>query len=132
MPSTIESGEYCSIFTFSPRVSRQACTGEGPEECRTVYETSCSTKYREAGEREGKFLADTSCEKLPVKICGAGCNYVDGDEECHDKVITTIVNVPEVWLGCIFSNLFYYSEAGSLTMKSETFFRALNIQPCNL
>merc|ERR1712241_855265 len=64
-------------------------------ECRTVYESSCSTKYREAEGNQGKFLADTSCEKLPVKICGAGCNYVDGDEECHDKVITTIVNIPE-------------------------------------
>ena len=76
-------------------VSRQVCTGEGPEECRTVYESSCSTKYVESEENQGKFLADTSCEKLPVKICGAGCNYVDGEEECHDKVITTIVNVPE-------------------------------------
>ena len=77
-----------------------------------MYESSCSTKYRQAGEEEGeaanqgKFLADTSCEKLPVKICGAGCSYVDGDEECHDKVITTIVNVPEARLGCIFSNTF--------------------------
>ena len=104
-----------------------------------MYESSCSTKYvKKDDDDEGPFLADTSCEKLPVKICGAGCNYVDGDEECHDKVITTIVNVPEAWLGCIFSNKFYYVEAGSLSM---CFFSALyfkpsflldfNIQPCN-
>ena len=94
-------------------VSRQVCTGEGPEECRTVYESSCSTKYVESEENQGKFLADTSCEKLPVKICGAGCNYVDGEEECHDKVITTIVNVPEAWLGCLFS-----TPDKSLTVRS--------------
>ena len=29
------------------------------------------------------------------QVCGAGCSYVDGDEECHDKTITTVINVPE-------------------------------------
>ena len=74
-----------------------------------MYESSCSTKYVKSEENEGKFLADTSCEKLPIEICGAGCNYVDGDEECHDKVITTIVNVPEARLGCLFCNTFHIS-----------------------
>ena len=123
---------------FSQSALAQVCSGAGPVECRTVYESSCSTKYVETAAPGGKFLADTSCEKLPVKICGAGCNYVDGDEECHDKVITTIVNVPEAWLGCIFSNKFYYVEAGSLTMSfffalyfKPSFLLDLNIQPCN-
>ena len=29
------------------------------------------------------------------QVCGAGCSYVEGEEECHDKTITTVINVPE-------------------------------------
>merc|ERR1712106_563611 len=47
----------------------KVCNGQGEEECRTVYESSCSTKYVE--KQPGKFVGDTSCEKLPVEICGA-------------------------------------------------------------
>ena len=43
----------------------------------------------------GKFVGDTSCEKLPVEICGAGCVTEEGPEECHDKTITTLIDVPE-------------------------------------
>ena len=62
-----------------------------------MYESSCSTKYvkKDDDDDEGPFRADTSCEKLPVKICGAGCSYVDGAEECHEKVVTSVVNVPQ-------------------------------------
>lgn len=97
--------------SFSERLlpGPQVCTGEGPEECRTVYESSCSTKYVKSAESEDKFLADTACEKLPVKICGAGCNYVDGEEECHDKVITTIVNVPEARPNILLDERDFYS-----------------------
>ena len=63
-----------------------------------MYESSCRTKYVQSAEKEDKFLADTACEKLPVEICGAGCSYVDGEEECHNKVVTTVVNVPEARL----------------------------------
>jgi len=69
------------------------CNGQGPEECRTVYESSCTTKYIE--KQPGKFVGDTACEKLPVEICGAGCVLADGEEECHDKVLTSLVDVPE-------------------------------------
>ena len=69
------------------------CNGEGPEECRTVYESSCTTRYLE--KSPGKFVADTACEKLPTELCGAGCSYEEGPEECHDKVITTVTDVPE-------------------------------------
>merc|ERR1712223_607240 len=34
-------------------------------------------------------------ETLPVEICGAGCTYEEGDEECHEKVIASLVDVPE-------------------------------------
>merc|ERR1712038_282618 len=75
------------------RPTLKVCNGQGPEECRTVYESSCTTKYIE--KQPGKFVGDTACEKLPVEICGAGCVLADGDEECHDKVLTSLVDVPE-------------------------------------
>ena len=71
----------------------KVCDGEGPEQCRTVYESSCSTKYLE--KHPGKFVADAKCEKLPVKVCGTGCVYEDGVEECHDEVVTSVVDIPE-------------------------------------
>ena len=71
----------------------KVCNGQGPEECRTVYESSCTTKYVE--KQPGKFVGDTGCEKLPVEICGAGCTFEEGEEECHDKVTATLVDVPE-------------------------------------
>ena len=93
----------CSI-TFKQKASNETvrkcyrpvekvCNGQGPEECRTVYESSCTTKYVE--KQPGKFVGDTGCEKLPVEICGAGCVFEEGVEECHDKVLTSLVDVPE-------------------------------------
>merc|ERR1712106_672646 len=35
----------------------KVCNGQGPEECRTVYESSCTTKYVE--KQPGKFVGDT-------------------------------------------------------------------------
>merc|ERR1712223_775924 len=69
------------------------CNGQGEDICQTVYESSCTTKYVE--KQPGKFVGDTSCEKLPVEICGAGCVTTEGPEECHDKTITSLVDVPE-------------------------------------
>ena len=69
------------------------CNGQGEEICQTVYESSCTTKYVE--KQPGKYVADTSCEKLPVEICGAGCVLTEGEEECHEKTITSLVDVPE-------------------------------------
>jgi len=69
------------------------CNGQGEDVCQTVYESSCTTKYVE--KQPGKFVGDTGCEKLPVEICGAGCVFAEGDEECHDKVLTSLVDVPE-------------------------------------
>merc|ERR1712168_1695179 len=75
------------------RPVEKVCNGQGEEVCQTVYESSCTTKYVE--KQPGKFVGDTACEKLPVEICGAGCVFVEGDEECHEKVITSLVDVPE-------------------------------------
>eukprot|EP00095_Tigriopus_kingsejongensis_P000842 maker-scaffold546_size140615-snap-gene-0.28 protein:Tk00842 transcript:maker-scaffold546_size140615-snap-gene-0.28-mRNA-1 annotation:"pbcv-specific basic adaptor domain-containing protein" len=75
------------------RPLEKVCNGQGPEECRTVYESSCTTKYIE--KQPGKFVGDTSCEKLPIEICGAGCVTEEGPQECHDKTITSLLDVPE-------------------------------------
>jgi len=66
---------------------------QAPQECRTVYESSCTTRYVE--KSPGKFVGDTKCEKLPVEICGQGCTTQEGPEECHNKDIDTLVDVPE-------------------------------------
>jgi alpha-L-fucosidase len=75
------------------RPSQKVCNGQGEEVCQTVYESSCTTKYIE--QSPGKFVGDTKCEKLPVEICGAGCVFEEGPEECHEKVVATLVDVPE-------------------------------------
>lgn len=75
------------------RPLEKVCNGQGPEECKTVYESSCTTKYIE--DSPGKFVGDTKCEKLPIEICGAGCTSEEGPEECHNKQIDTLVDVPE-------------------------------------
>jgi len=69
------------------------CNGQGEDICQTVYESACTTKYVE--KQPGKFVGDTSCEKLPVEICGAGCVTEEGEEECHDKTVTSLIDVPE-------------------------------------
>ena len=71
----------------------KTCSGQGPEVCQTVYESSCTTKYIE--KQPGKFVGDTKCEKLPIDICGAGCTTDEGPEECHDKKVTSLVDIPE-------------------------------------
>merc|ERR1711997_262618 len=71
----------------------KVCNGQGEEVCQTVYESSCSTKYIE--KQPGKFVGDTKCEKLPIEICGAGCVTEPGEEECHQKVLTSLIDVPE-------------------------------------
>ena len=48
---------------------KKVCNGYGPQECRTVYESSCSTRYVE--KKPGKFVADTKCKKLPIKDCNS-------------------------------------------------------------
>jgi len=71
----------------------KVCNGEGEEICKTVFESSCTTKYVE--KQPGKFVGDSQCEKLPIKVCGKGCTYEEGEEECHDKVLTSVVEIPE-------------------------------------
>lgn len=72
---------------------QSVCNGQGKDICKTVYESSCTTRYIE--KQPGKFVGDTNCEKQPIEICGAGCVTEEGPEECHDKVITSLIDVPE-------------------------------------
>eukprot|EP00093_Oithona_nana_P005660 05660.XXX_81559_80879_1 [CDS] Oithona nana genome sequencing. len=72
---------------------KKVCNGQGAQECRTVYETSCTTRYVQ--KKLGKFVGDTQCEKLPLEICGAGCITEEGNEECHNKEVDTVIDVPE-------------------------------------
>jgi len=67
--------------------------GGGNKKCKTFFESSCTTRYVE--KSPGKFVADTSCEKLPVELCGQGCQMEPGQEDCHDKVVVSVVDVPE-------------------------------------
>merc|ERR1712037_1016152 len=90
---TFKQQAYNETVRKCYRPIEKVCVGEGPEECRTVYESSCTTRYVE--KQPGKFVGDTGCEKLPVEICGAGCTFEEGQEECHDKVIASLVDVPE-------------------------------------
>ncbi|CAB4054447.1 unnamed protein product [Lepeophtheirus salmonis] len=82
----VEKCHYTYITQFSPsqeekcyKPLEKVCNGQGPEECRTLYESSCTTKYVE--KQPGKFVGDTSCEKLPIEICGAGCT-TEEEEIC--------------------------------------------------
>jgi len=90
---TFKQQAYNETVRKCYRPVEKVCNGQGPEECRTVYESSCTTKYVE--KQPGKFVGDTGCEKLPVEICGAGCVFEEGPEECHDKVLTSLVDAPE-------------------------------------
>jgi hypothetical protein len=75
------------------RPQTKVCNGQGEEVCQTVYESSCTTRYIQ--KPSGKFVGDTKCEKLPIEICGAGCVSEPGEEECHTKEITSLIDVPE-------------------------------------
>ena len=75
------------------RPMKKVCNGQGKVECKTVYETSCSTRYLQ--KQPGQFVGQTECEKLPIEICGAGCVAEEGPEECHDKDVDTVIDVPE-------------------------------------
>ena len=65
----------------------------------------------------GKFVMDTNCEKLPVEMCGQGCVSEEGVEECHDTVVTSVVDVPEEV--CDINPLKTCREATKLVPKLE-------------
>ena len=41
-------------------------------------------------------MSDTSCDKIPVELCGRpGCRVVEGQEKCYEDTIVVLVDVPE-------------------------------------
>ena len=86
------------------------CSGDGATECRTEYETSCSTKFLDTS------LVDTSCIKVsdrlyrfqlfddfrfsqvPVSFCGQGCETQEGEEECRERETDVLHDVPGLYL----------------------------------
>jgi len=90
---TFKQQEFNDTVKKCYKPVEKACDGKGPEQCKTVYESACTTRYVE--KQPGKFVGDTKCEKLPIEICGSGCTTTEGEEECHNKVITTLIDVPE-------------------------------------
>merc|ERR1712142_667796 len=99
------------------------CDGEGPIECRTVYESQCQTRYHEHDVEDDvvecetvqeekcedvtqgyttekknikKYSPETECKKVPKELCGpSGCELVPGPEECFPKTETVVSEVPE-------------------------------------
>ncbi|CAB4054599.1 unnamed protein product [Lepeophtheirus salmonis] len=65
------------------------------KECR-----KCSTRYVEKQSKDEKapkkYVGLTACKKLPIELCGSQyCDFVPGDETCHNKTVTSIIPVPE-------------------------------------
>jgi len=75
------------------RPKQKICDGNGPEECRTVFETSCFTQYEKEGNND--LVSSTKCEKVPFDVCGRGCVVKDGDEKCVDEELDTLTDIPE-------------------------------------
>ena len=71
----------------------KTCNGEGARVCDTIYETSCYTKYIEL--QPGKLGTNTNCEKIPLEVCGHGCSYKEGENECHDEAVMSFIQIPE-------------------------------------
>merc|ERR1711973_1040250 len=99
------------------------CDGEGPVECRTVYESQCATRYHEHDVEDDvvncetiqeekcedvtqgytteksnvkKYSPETECKKVPKELCGpSGCEPKPGPEECFPRTETVVSEVPE-------------------------------------
>ena len=68
---------------------RQQAYNETVKKCYTPVSKVCKGEGQEVGMTV--CGADTACEKLP----GPGCTFQDGVEECHHKVVASVVDVPE-------------------------------------
>jgi hypothetical protein len=66
--------------------------------CVDLLETKFSTRYQrkisESGEE--KHVGQTTCRNIPLTLCGEKhCEYVGGPEECYDKTVVVVNDVPE-------------------------------------
>ena len=85
----------------------KTCNGNGPEICKTVYESACTTKYMDKSGN-GSFVGDTKCERLPVKICGKGCVTQPGEEECHEKEVWNLKISPAQYFFYFLMLIFHF------------------------
>ena len=79
MEPSIETVRKCN------KPVQKVCDGRGVEECKTVYETHCSTTY--VKNQHKKFVGDTKCEKKAIEMCGKGCTSIELKEQCQDKKV---------------------------------------------
>merc|ERR1712003_189909 len=83
------------------------CNIEGPEICRTEYESECWTKQEVHDveddvvecrtEVEEKCEDETSgCTTEPRELCApAGCGFTQGEETCYEKQQTIVQDAPK-------------------------------------
>merc|ERR1712007_324630 len=74
------------------------CDIQGPEICRTEYESECWTKQGCSVSKKPvkKFTPVTGCTKEPRELCApAGCGFKEGAEECFDKKQTVVQDAPK-------------------------------------
>ena len=41
------------------------------------------------------MVASTKCQKIPFDVCGRGCVIKEGEEQCFNQEIDSLVDVPE-------------------------------------
>ena len=70
---------------------QKVCDGRGREECKTVYESHCSTRY--VKNEKKKFVGDTKCERKAIEMCGQGCTSVELKEQCQDEEVNVIESI---------------------------------------
>jgi len=82
------------LHCYNPLVRDCSEPETGDETCKQYYESSCTTKYVE--KAPGKFVGDTSCQKIPINLCGdVSCKLVPGAQECHNKTTASLMDQPE-------------------------------------
>ena len=90
---------------FTPQEA--VCDGAGEQQCTTVLETACTTKYVKHGPDQVRptqtrvifeykaewwqVITDTACEKLPRQVCGSGCRVREGE----DRTVASLVDIPQ-------------------------------------
>lgn len=64
--------------------------------CKTWFESQCNTTYVESENPDEDPKPSTWCQKVPKKICAPDfCEMVPGEQECHEKTISSTVVKPE-------------------------------------
>jgi len=72
---------------------RKTCTNQGAETCKTEFETVCMSEN--IGGELTPGLRNTTCERLPVQVCGRGCSVEEGAEVCETREVSSLSDVPE-------------------------------------